>query len=187
MPKQEQTRNETELQKQAFEYYFALGWKRRYADVAAKYEVSASTIKNWSRWFRWQQRVEERDAETTRAVVAKNQASAADQRERDFKMCDLIQRSGIKNILEGRCKVGPKDMLAATQIRQRLEESALEAAEAEGKSASTRNVFLILDNGRGDCTLPHESSDQGQEDADQLTENQQPERDDHRAGQTETA
>jgi hypothetical protein len=187
MPKQEQTRNESELQKQAFEYYYALGWKRRYAVVARKCEVSVSTIKNWSRWFRWQQRVGERDAETTRAVVAKNQASAADQRERDFKMFDLIQRKGLKDLVEGRSKVAPKDMLAAAQLRQRLEEKAQEEAEAEGKSASTRNVFLMLDNGRGDCTLPHENSDQGQEDADQLKENQQPERDDHRAEQKETA
>ncbi len=187
MPSQEQTRNETELQKQAFEFYYALGWKRRYAVVARKCEVSVSTIKNWSRWFRWQHRVEELDAETTKVVVARNRASATDQRERDFKMYDLIQRMGIKNILDGRSKVGPKDVLLAAQNRQRLEESALEAAEAEGKSASTRNVFLILDNGRGDCTLPHESSDQGQEDADELTKNQQPERDDLCAGRTETA
>lgn len=48
-------------QKEAFEYYYSLGDKRNCSRVADEFQVSERTVYNWSKWFKWQERLQERD------------------------------------------------------------------------------------------------------------------------------
>jgi hypothetical protein len=62
---------ETLRHKEAFEYYYILGDKRSYPQVASKFTVSRTSIKKWSKAFNWQERVEQRDIEIGKGLEAK--------------------------------------------------------------------------------------------------------------------
>jgi len=85
--------------KHAFEFYYALGWKRRYAPVAQELRVSASTIKNWSRAFNWRDRVEEREAEATRQLADLASRQTMETRDRLLKYVDLGIKQGNQKTL----------------------------------------------------------------------------------------
>ncbi len=154
MGKHKSPKTETERQKQAFEYYYALGSKRKYRLVADEFNVSPSTIKNWSRDFKWRQRLEERDAEFTKAISDKAKSDSADQLERSLKMLDLVLTKGAKDLLGGQSKSTPSNILKAVDTKMRLLEKMQELVEAKRKRAPNLPVLVMIDNGRGDCTLP---------------------------------
>ena len=54
-------------QRMAFELYHRMGGHRSLAKVSSETGKHLNTIKNWSAQFRWQERVEERDAAAIRA------------------------------------------------------------------------------------------------------------------------
>ncbi len=62
---------ETLKHKEAFEFYYGLGKERNLPKVADKYEVSIQAVKNWSKHFNWQYRVEQRDIELSRKLQQK--------------------------------------------------------------------------------------------------------------------
>lgn len=64
-------RKETQRQAEAFEYYYSLKDDRSLEKVAKKYKVTERTVKNWSVWFNWQERVVERDKEISVKVAEK--------------------------------------------------------------------------------------------------------------------
>jgi len=57
--------------KEAFEYYYSLGDKRSYPQVALKFTVSRTSIKKWSKAFNWLDRVELRDIDNGKKLEAK--------------------------------------------------------------------------------------------------------------------
>jgi transposase len=52
---------ETLKHKQAFDYYYACGEKRRQKEVAEKFGVSDTTVYKWSKAFNWKKRIQTRD------------------------------------------------------------------------------------------------------------------------------
>lgn len=58
-------KKETEAQKQAFELYYGMGSKRSLEAVAAGCGKSSRTIGEWSRQFRWKDRLLQREIEET--------------------------------------------------------------------------------------------------------------------------
>ena len=154
-------KTEKEHHKQAFEYFYALGSRRTYRPVASKYQVSVSTIKNWSRDFKWRLRIEERDAETTKEFAEKVKTKTADELERALKLLELIQVRGAKDLVDGRSKSTPNNILKAIETSMRVLEKRQEDREAEGKPSSTRPILVMLDNGRGDSTMPWATGQDG--------------------------
>jgi transposase len=63
---------EQEHHSQAFEAYHQLGPKRSHKAVAEQLGVSVASVKNWSRSFRWQERIAERDAQIARKMASRN-------------------------------------------------------------------------------------------------------------------
>jgi len=57
--------------KEAFEYYYSLGDKRSYPQVAFKFTVSRTSIKKWSKAFNWQDRIVQRDIENGKELSKK--------------------------------------------------------------------------------------------------------------------
>ena len=68
-----QTRNKHEGQRHidAFEFYYKLGDDRSLAKVAAEFQVSEQSAREWSRSFNWLLRVEQRDIEINRQLQKK--------------------------------------------------------------------------------------------------------------------
>jgi hypothetical protein len=145
---------EKERHKQAFKYYCSLGLKRSYRRVADKMKVSVSTIKNWSRDFRWKQRVEEWDAKNTKIITEIVDRDFGNGLERELKLLSLILARGAKDLAEGRSKSTPNNMLKAIETVIRLIEKKRESVESDSKSATNLPILIMYDNGRGDCTLP---------------------------------
>jgi len=62
---------ETLRHKEAFEYYYSLGDKRSYPQVALKFTVSKTSLKKWAKAFNWKERVGLRDIENGKKLEAK--------------------------------------------------------------------------------------------------------------------
>jgi len=54
---------ETLKHKEAYEFYYSLGDKRSYQQVASRFAVSNTSVKKWAVAFCWQKRIRERDQE----------------------------------------------------------------------------------------------------------------------------
>ena len=108
----ERTRIQTEKEHntQAFEVYYALGPKRSHSAVAKKLGVSVSTIKNWSRSFRWQERIAERDTQVAREVASRtlNTEVARTQRSLQIVQMSIVQLA--KAISQGKVKMTMQDL-----------------------------------------------------------------------------
>lgn len=62
---------ETLRHKEAFEYYYGLGRERGLRKVAEQFHVSDRAVKDWSKAFNWQERVEQRDIENAKKIQQK--------------------------------------------------------------------------------------------------------------------
>lgn len=61
-------KNERDIHRSAFEYYYAMGNERNLRDVAKEFNKSLTSIHNWSISFDWKSRIELRDAETSKLL-----------------------------------------------------------------------------------------------------------------------
>ncbi len=108
----ERTRIQTEKEHntQAFEAYYALGPKRSHSAVAKKLGVSVSTIKNWSRSFRWRERIAERDTQVAREVASRtlNTEVARTQRSLQIVQMSIVQLA--KAVSQGKIKMTLSDL-----------------------------------------------------------------------------
>lgn len=140
---------EKEHHKQAFETYYGLGLKRTYKAVADKYEVSVSTIKNWSRSFGWRDRIVERDAAITRQVANRTLQEGIDENERNLKIVEAALIRTAKEIAAGRVKVTMKDVPLLIQLDERLRG----VSDKNGKPVG-QVILYMPDNGRDKKTCP---------------------------------
>lgn len=62
---------ETLRHQEAFDYYYSLGEKRSYPQVADKFTVSRTSIKVWSKEFKWQNEIIKRDKKNALKLQAK--------------------------------------------------------------------------------------------------------------------
>jgi len=62
---------ETLRHREAFEYYYSLGDKRSYPQVALKFTVSKTSLKKWAKAFNWKERVGLRDIENAKSLEKK--------------------------------------------------------------------------------------------------------------------
>ena len=141
-------------QKHAFEFYYGLGWKRRYAPVAQELGVSVSTIKNWSRAFDWRQRVDDRDAEATRRLADRVGQQIEETQDRLLKYIAIAMNKVVKDIIESKAKTSPKDLVKLIDTRDRLLNRSRGEADSNGRPAPGRVVIYIPDNGRDKLNRP---------------------------------
>ena len=141
-------------QKHAFEFYYGLGWKRRYAPVAQELGVSVSTIKNWSRAFDWRQRVDDRDAEATRRLADRVGQQIEETQDRLLKYIAIAMNKVVKDIIESKAKTSPKDLTKLIDTRDRLLNRSQGEADSDGRPAPGRVVIYIPDNGRDKLSRP---------------------------------
>ena len=77
-PKAEVAVRESETSLAAFEYYYALGDSRSYTKVAQKFGQHKQTIFNWSKKFKWRERILDRNASFSGALKASTTAQMVD-------------------------------------------------------------------------------------------------------------
>ncbi|MHC4060012.1 MAG: hypothetical protein ACYSR6_00165 [Planctomycetota bacterium] len=101
---------ERELHAQAFEIYRQLGPKRSHKAVANQLGVSVASVKNWSRSFRWRERIAERDAQVAREVANRTLTDDVSRRERNLKIVEMAVIRLARDIRDGRIKTTLADL-----------------------------------------------------------------------------
>lgn len=94
----------------ALEYYIALGERRSYEKVAAKFNVSLSAVKIWGKSFQWKDRLRERDAQVARELATRTINDEVSRRERSLKIVQLALVKLAQGIAEGRVKMNLGDV-----------------------------------------------------------------------------
>ena len=83
---------ETLRHQEAFDYYYSLGEKRSYPQVALKFTVSRTSVKKWSKAFGWLDRIVKRDKKNATALANKTDKQIVQQDAQNIK----IARAAIK-------------------------------------------------------------------------------------------
>ena len=130
-PRIEREHHETTRAKRAWLDYFAMGETRSLEKLADEYRThtghvptrQVSTLKNWSRWHRWQQRIEDEDAKVLAEEETKQRKAWSVRRTKDRQdFYDLSER------LRGRAREMLQFPIARTSIES-----------VDGKTVTTIN------------------------------------------------
>lgn len=105
-------RRETDQQMEAFEYYFGLADDRNLTTVAEHYGVAATTVKNWSIKFHWQDRLAERTRQLGKKLAERTDNAILDLREKrlgevreSMQMVRAAQATAVEKLKDGSLKV----------------------------------------------------------------------------------
>lgn len=71
-------KEEKEVHKQAFEYYYAMGKTRNLREVAKEFNKSLTSVHNWSQSFDWKSRIELREQETSKMLEKRTNETIVD-------------------------------------------------------------------------------------------------------------
>lgn len=91
---------ETLRHREAFEYYYSLGEKRSYPQVASKFAVSVTSVKKWAKAFNWQERVEQRDIENARKLEKKTNEAVVETKANYRKIVKAAIARWVENFRE---------------------------------------------------------------------------------------
>ena len=97
--------------KEAFEYYYGLGYERNYDKVASKFNVSKSTIHNWGKSFNWVERIELRDIENSKELERKTNETVVSEKANYRKLIKAMIGQAAQKVRDGTliCNT-PKDV-----------------------------------------------------------------------------
>lgn len=82
---------ETLRHREAFEYYYKLEDKRNITKVARHFTVCRASISNWSRWFKWGERIKERDEQNALALAKQNDKDIIRDKTKDLKLVEIAK------------------------------------------------------------------------------------------------
>ena len=144
---------ETLRHQEAFDYYYSLGEKRSYPQVSDKFTVSQTSIKKWSKAFKWQERIVERDEKNAKALAKKTDKKVQERDEQNIKIArKAIQVFALSLIghIEHICKCGeviripiPKAKLTADQFDKMVRLEKFIIGEEDSRGGVT-NIINIL-------------------------------------------
>lgn len=117
---------ETLRHREAFDYYYSLGEKRSYPQVADKFTVSRTAVKVWSKSFGWRELIAKRDKKNAKAITKKTDAQIVQQDAQNIKIARAAIKVFAQSLIghvEHICKCGeviripvPKAKLTADQF-----------------------------------------------------------------------
>lgn len=100
VPHAQKQREETPEQKQAFETYFLMGDDRSYRKLAKTLGKGSTTISNWSKWFNWQERIEERDKQVDKIVEQRNNKTMAELKLEQARQIDAVMNRFWEKVMK---------------------------------------------------------------------------------------
>lgn len=96
---------ETLKHTEAFNYYYLLGDKRSYTQVARKFTVSRYSIYKWSKAFNWKERVKQTDLEVSKILKKKLERAVINSKDDYRKLAKKIVDKFKKKLKEGKINI----------------------------------------------------------------------------------
>jgi uncharacterized protein YjcR len=134
-------RPENDRQKAALEYYQGLGYRRTYAAVAEKFNVSIRTVKYWSGIYSWRERINKRDLEQIQIMKMSLDPGAIEVYERLLEVVRAAKARTIRLLAEGKQRPTMGDLVSL--VRARLEAEEL-VNEMEARQASADASCVVI-------------------------------------------
>lgn len=145
---------ETEQHQAAWQFYLGLGAARSLSQVASKFDVSATTAKNWASAFGWQARLREHEAQVSRRAIdlAEKQGVEVDARAKSRNL-KIVQGAMIKlaqALATGDVKFALSDLPRLVALEQALtgepvsEKSAGPAIDADLEGKTSDELWVLL-------------------------------------------
>ncbi len=134
-------------QEKAFEFYYAMGERRSYEKVSAKFGVALSTVKLWGKSFNWKERIRERDIQVAREMATRALSDEVSRRERSLQIVQMALVQLAKAIAEGKVKMtlGDLDKLIRLEaFLSDLPDSRQEVIFADLKNKSTEELREMM-------------------------------------------
>jgi transposase len=110
--------------KKAFEYYYSLGEKRSYKDVAKHFGYSIQSLKLWGREFAWKRKLKEREGEVARAMATRNINAEVSNKIRNKQIIQLALVQLAKSIAEGKVKMNLSDLDRLVRLESFLDQKS---------------------------------------------------------------
>lgn len=121
VPDAEKLRTETPEQKQAFEEYFLMADDRSFRRLAKSMNKGVTTISNWSKWFNWQERIDERERQVDKIVEARSNKTMAELRLEQARKIDAVMERFWANVEKGKVELESwQDFERLWKIRQEI-------------------------------------------------------------------
>jgi transposase len=118
---------EQEHHKKAFEYYYSLGEKRNFKQVAEELKVSIGSVKLWSQTFNWKRKLRERDASAAREIAARVIDDEVSSRNRNKQIVHMALVQLAKAIAEGKVRMTLSDLDKLIRLEGFLNEKPKQA------------------------------------------------------------
>ena len=138
---------ETARHQTAFEIYFGLGPGRSLGTVAAKLSVSAAAVKNWSREFSWQTRLEEREQAVAHVVEKKSMRTEVDRRTRNERIVEAGIVAAARAIADGKIRPTLADLDRLVRLESFLQgepDSRTELIERDLRGKTTGELRELV-------------------------------------------
>lgn len=135
--------NETFIQKEAFELYYAMGEKRDINKLAGKGEGKVDrtvrTIYEWSRRFNWVERVRQRDMELGKKLEQKMNTTILDEKAKYRKIIQASIGSFVRDLQDGKVRVK-----SISDFEKLVKLDLLLMGEADSIQRVENNTSLVL-------------------------------------------
>ena len=145
-------KKETEAQKQAFELYYSMGEKRSLEAVASACSKSTRTIGEWSRQFRWKDRILQKEIEET-AEKGSVANAVIDAKAEYRQIIRALVATFVKDYKQGKIKIkNIQDFERLVKLDLLLLGDPTERIQQEGKQnvelteEDRRAIFAVADS-----------------------------------------
>ncbi len=122
---------EKQKHREAFEKYAAAGGRRSLVKLAADLEVSESAVKQWSRAFRWADRLEARSREVAETLAKDSVQDEADERKKRQRIVDLALFKTAKALADDRIKPTMADVDRLLRLKREITAEGREREDME--------------------------------------------------------
>lgn len=164
-------KEEKEIHRRAFEYYYAMGDKRNLRDVAKEFNVSLTSVHNWSVSFDWKSRIELRDAENAKLLEKKTNETIVEIKAKYHTFLKAMIAKAIEDFKAQKFKIEtPLDLVRIIQLDLEL----MGEGDA-GKGGLMKELTDAIQAGRKlyEAQLQKMQSENGEEDPDQDNEQEE--------------
>ena len=111
-----QNKHEASKHAIAFEYYYALGADRSYAEVGKRIGVSGNSVGLWSLSFRWEERIAQRDKLVSELLAQKAVEDEAQSKANALKICRAVQMRFAEALELGKVNIETGDFEKAVKL-----------------------------------------------------------------------